>query len=145
MKLWRSVAGPVLGLGLLALTVPAMSGTAAAGPLGGAGKGLLPAQAGTGLALTDVQYRGGPRSDGGPYRGGPRRDYRGPRRDYHRGRGDDGAAAAAGIVGGLLLGAIIANEAQRQNSASYCAQRFRSYDPRSGTYLGRDGRRYRCP
>jgi hypothetical protein len=26
-----------------------------------------------------------------------------------------------------------------------CAQRFRSYDPASGTYLGRDGRRHSCP
>jgi hypothetical protein len=27
----------------------------------------------------------------------------------------------------------------------YCAQRFRSYDPQSGTYLGTDGLRYPCP
>jgi hypothetical protein len=26
-----------------------------------------------------------------------------------------------------------------------CAQRFRSYDPASGTYRGRDGRRHACP
>ncbi len=31
------------------------------------------------------------------------------------------------------------------NSASYCQQRFRSYDPASGTYLGYDGRRHSCP
>jgi hypothetical protein len=28
---------------------------------------------------------------------------------------------------------------------AYCAQRFKSYDPRSGTYLGYDGRRHPCP
>jgi len=28
---------------------------------------------------------------------------------------------------------------------SYCMQRFRSYDPNSGTYLGNDGRRHSCP
>ena len=28
---------------------------------------------------------------------------------------------------------------------SYCAQRYKSYDPASGTYLGRDGRRHPCP
>ena len=28
---------------------------------------------------------------------------------------------------------------------AYCAQRFRSYDPASGTYLGYDGRRHPCP
>jgi hypothetical protein len=28
---------------------------------------------------------------------------------------------------------------------TYCMQRFRSYDPRSGTYLGFDGYRHPCP
>ena len=28
---------------------------------------------------------------------------------------------------------------------AYCAQRFRSYDPGSGTYLGYDGQRHPCP
>ena len=28
---------------------------------------------------------------------------------------------------------------------SYCAQRYKSYDPTSGTYLGRDGLRHPCP
>jgi hypothetical protein len=28
---------------------------------------------------------------------------------------------------------------------AYCAQRFRSYDPASGTYLGYDGFRHPCP
>ena len=27
----------------------------------------------------------------------------------------------------------------------YCMRRFKSYDPRSGTYLGYDGRRHPCP
>jgi hypothetical protein len=29
--------------------------------------------------------------------------------------------------------------------AAYCAQRFKSYDPASGTYLGYDGIRHPCP
>jgi hypothetical protein len=29
--------------------------------------------------------------------------------------------------------------------ASYCAQRYRSWDPASGTYLGNDGLRHPCP
>jgi BA14K-like protein len=29
--------------------------------------------------------------------------------------------------------------------ANYCAQRYRSYDPASGTYLGYDGLRHPCP
>src|SRR5690348_8486440 len=28
---------------------------------------------------------------------------------------------------------------------AYCARRFRSYDPVTGTYLSRDGFRYHCP
>jgi hypothetical protein len=32
-----------------------------------------------------------------------------------------------------------------QRSVAYCMRRFKSYDPASGTYLGYDGRRHRCP
>jgi len=31
------------------------------------------------------------------------------------------------------------------DSDAYCSQRFRSYDPSSGTYMGYDGRRHSCP
>jgi hypothetical protein len=31
------------------------------------------------------------------------------------------------------------------DSAGYCAQTYRSYDPASGTYLGYDGLRHPCP
>ena len=31
------------------------------------------------------------------------------------------------------------------DAAEWCARRFRSYDPRSGTYLAYDGYRRRCP
>jgi hypothetical protein len=44
---------------------------------------------------------------------------------------DDGAIAVAPAPGG--------------DDAAYCAQRFRSYDPGSGTYLGTDGLRHPCP
>jgi hypothetical protein len=30
-------------------------------------------------------------------------------------------------------------------AAAYCAQRYKSYDPASGTYLAYDGNRYACP
>jgi hypothetical protein len=48
----------------------------------------------------------------------------------------------------LLLG-VIANEAarqdeQQQQSVDYCARRYRSYDPESGTYMGKDGVRHPC-
>ncbi len=32
-----------------------------------------------------------------------------------------------------------------QNEVAYCQQRFRSYDPASGSYLGFDGLRHSCP
>ncbi|HEX5506978.1 MAG TPA: BA14K family protein [Pseudolabrys sp.] len=31
------------------------------------------------------------------------------------------------------------------DAVQYCMQRFRSYDPQSGTYLGYDGERHPCP
>jgi hypothetical protein len=57
---------------------------------------------------------------------------------------DVGAAVVLGIVG-LAAGAIIAG--QGHGGSSYhaiCARKYRSYDPRSGTYLGYDGYRHRC-
>jgi hypothetical protein len=60
---------------------------------------------------------------------------------------------AAGVVGGAVgtAGAIArapfrsgSSYAAMDGDASYCAQRYRSYDPASGTYLGRDGRRHVC-
>jgi hypothetical protein len=44
---------------------------------------------------------------------------------------DDGAVAVAPAPGG--------------DDVAYCVQRFRSYDPGSGTYLGSDGLRHLCP
>jgi len=49
---------------------------------------------------------------------------------------------------GLGFGAGAAAGAYAQDNArndAYCSQRFRSYDPASGTYLGYDGQRHPCP
>jgi len=35
--------------------------------------------------------------------------------------------------------------AQNGGGVAYCEQRFRSYDPSTGTYLGFDGQRHPCP
>jgi hypothetical protein len=35
--------------------------------------------------------------------------------------------------------------AGNDDATAYCVQRFRSYDPASGTYLGYDGQRHPCP
>jgi hypothetical protein len=32
----------------------------------------------------------------------------------------------------------------QNDDSGYCAQRYRSYDPASGTYLGHDGLRHPC-
>ena len=87
---------------------------------------------------------------------------------YRRGwRGGGGAAVGLGIAGALIGGAIIGATQPYGyygyppgyygpayvapapyvggDAVSYCAQRFRSYDPYSGTYVGYDGLRHPCP
>jgi hypothetical protein len=62
-----------------------------------------------------------------------------------RGRGNVGAAIGAGVAIGIIGGAIAADQARRQNSVEYCMSRFRSYNPNTGTYIGRDGYEHPCP
>lgn len=67
---------------------------------------------------------------------------------WGRGRGDGvGAAIGIGVGAAIIGGAIAASaaEQQRRDAVSYCMQRYRSYDPDSMTYLGRDGLRRPCP
>lgn len=40
---------------------------------------------------------------------------------------------------------VAAVPAAGDDAAAYCAQRYKSYDPASGTYLNYDGNRYPCP
>jgi hypothetical protein len=59
----------------------------------------------------------------------------------------DVAAGAVGTAGAIATAPFRGNDnsyAYMDDNASYCAQRYRSYDPASGTYLGRDGRRHVC-
>jgi hypothetical protein len=73
----------------------------------------------------------------------------------------------AGLVGGAIIGGALAPYpyygpgpyyygpgpyyapgpvyAPGGDAVAYCMQRFRSYDPASGTYLGYDGLRHPCP
>jgi hypothetical protein len=77
----------------------------------------------------------------------------------NRGQWDSGFApldAAEGVVDGAVntAGAIATapframqgegSYAMMQGDASYCAQRYRSFDPQSGTFMGYDGRRHPC-
>jgi len=56
----------------------------------------------------------------------------GPGPAYYDNGYDDGAVAVAPAPGG-------------DDAVSYCMQTYRSYDPRSGTYMGNDGYRHPCP
>jgi hypothetical protein len=78
------------------------------------------------------------------------------RRGFGRGIG-----FGAGVLGGAIIGGMLANPYYYGpgpyypepgyvvplpgNAVAYCMQRFRSYDPGSGTYLGYDGYRHPCP
>jgi len=75
----------------------------------------------------------------------------------------NGAGIAAGVIGGMILGGMIASQYPRyyyddyppypayrsypmgDGAIDYCMRRFRSYDPHSMTYLGYDGLRHPCP
>ena len=83
--------------------------------------------------------------------------WRGHHGGYHRG----GGGAFAGFAAGALLGGMMASQRpyyygggyyrggpyayEGGNDVQYCLSRFRSYDPRSGTYMGYDGHRHPCP
>ncbi|WP_375414229.1 BA14K family protein [uncultured Bradyrhizobium sp.] len=48
------------------------------------------------------------------------------------------------MIAGVDITPVRNSYAYMDDKASYCAQRYRLYDPASGTYLGRDGRRHGC-
>jgi hypothetical protein len=95
----------------------------------------------------------------GPARAGYQ--HRGYARGYGRGYGNQAGygvgAGVAALAAGALIGGAIASQDQPYygdngpatydagGSVAYCEQTYRSYDPRSGTYLGFDGFRHPCP
>lgn len=61
---------------------------------------------------------------------------------------NSGAWIAAAAVGALAVGAAAAatsDDVYYDDAIAYCAQRYRSYDVRTQTYLGYDGLRHSCP
>ncbi|NWG23519.1 MAG: BA14K family protein [Pseudorhodoplanes sp.] len=78
---------------------------------------------------------------------------------------DRGGAYLGGLAAGAIIGGALAAPygyfgpyayepgydygpdvyVQPDDSVAYCMQRFRSYNPASGTYLGYDGKRHPCP
>lgn len=91
--------------------------------------------------IETVQYRRWHRGPGWRHHG--RHHHRhGWRHGYY----GNGAAALGGLAAGAIIGGAIANsQARASDSDAYCSQRFKSYDPASGTYLGYDGNRHACP
>jgi hypothetical protein len=65
---------------------------------------------------------------------------------HHRRHQGTGAAVLGGLAAGAIIGGAIANsQARTSDTVAYCADRYRSYDVASGTYLGYDGSRHPCP
>jgi hypothetical protein len=149
-----------LAVALLAAGSACFVGTAGAAPLG-ASLGLQEASS---PMVQTVQWRGGHRGWGGRGWGGgggaglaagaiiggaiaasrpygydygyaPGYSYYG----YGPGYGYDSGYAEYGYAPGGYV------QAAPGGDPAYCQQRFRSYDPASGTYLGYDGYRHPCP
>jgi hypothetical protein len=71
--------------------------------------------------------------------------HRGWRHGYYN-RGPGWGPALGGLAAGAIIGGAIANSnARAANDEAYCMNRYKSYDPGSGTYLGYDGNRHPCP
>ena len=146
------ISSTILPAILLAASAPWLVASAAAGPISSP-LGLRNAVA---PSVETVQYRRG-------WRGG----YRGGYREGYRGGGLVGAGLGLGLgiaagVGGAIVGATqpygyydyapgyaygpgYSQGYAGGDEVAYCIQRFRSYDPGSGTYLGFDGLRRPCP
>ena len=57
----------------------------------------------------------------------------------------DDAVGTAGAIATAPFRALDGNPAYAMGpDATYCAQRYRSYDPASGTFMGYDGQRHPC-
>jgi hypothetical protein len=137
-------------------------------------KKLIAAFGAFAMLATGVVASATPAAADGYYRdygrhGGYRGDYR---RHRHGGHGDAVAAGVIGLGVGALLGGALASDNRRYdvyegpvydrpvgyapryrpapvyrggyNHVDACFARYRSYDPRSDTYVGYDGNAYRC-
>jgi hypothetical protein len=101
----------------------------------GFGAGLLGGAIIGGMLASPYYYGSGPDySYPGPYYPGPYYSY--PGRNY------PGPSYSYPSPYYLAPGYVVT---QPGNAVAYCMQRFRSYDLRSGTYLGYDGYRHPCP
>lgn len=77
------------------------------------------------------------------YGGGPGYGYGYERPYYRERRYDPGAAVAAGVVG-LAAGAILSGALSQRGRHTVSCTQYRTYNPQTGTYVGRGGKRYAC-
>jgi hypothetical protein len=135
-----------LALGLSFLATPVMAGGAVRHGGGGFHGGGGWHGGGGGWHGGGGGWRGG----GGGWNGG----YGGYGGGYGNGYGYGAAALGLGALGGAIIGSQYPYYGSGYatypqdgggDSSAFCASRFRSYDPASGTYLGYDGLRHPCP
>ena len=131
---------------LIAIAVPLYAGVASAAPVSGA----LAIKNTATSNIENVRYYG--------WRGGWGRGY------YGEGWGVGAGIAAGALIAGALAAPYYYGGGPYYASpyyyyapgpgyyaepygdgVAYCMQRYRSYDPRSGTFLGNDGYRHPCP
>ena len=148
-----------VAVALLAASSSWGAGAAGAAPLGPS----LTLQDASTPAVQTVAWRGGVGRGGwgGGWRGGHGWGWGGPAAGLAAGAIIGGAIAASQPYGygygydyspgyygydsyGYAPGGYVA-VAPGGGDVAYCEQRFRSYDPGSGTYLGYDGLRHPCP
>ncbi len=148
----------------LALTVPLMTAT----PSFAGGRGFVGGWAGNAGGVHvgggGVHVGGG----GGHHGGGGGGWHHGGGRGWGGGGGFFPGAVAGALIGGAIASSNNAYYGPQYgyydqpdyydqgpvvtvapddggDAVGYCSQRFRSYDPASGTYLGYDGLRHPCP
>jgi len=68
-----------------------------------------------------------------------------PSESFAQGGSIQGGGGGAPHVGGGGGGPRISGGGGGDDAVAYCMQTYRSYDVRSGTYLGNDGFRHPCP
>jgi hypothetical protein len=167
-RIVMNLPSKTLAVALLAATPSWFAGPAGAAPLGAP---LLSQQDAIGSSVQTVQWRGGGHRGWGGGWGGGRGWWGGPAAGFAAGAIIGGAVAASrpwygygydydyapgyygygydpgsygtydygyGAPGGYVAVAP-------DRDVAYCQQRYRSYDPASGTYLGYDGLRHPCP
>jgi len=134
------------------------AGAVNAPSMGGAPAGMRP-----GPAMGSRPMQGGGDSNRFAGRGGYGGGYNGGGYRHYRGGGGFWPGVAVGVGVGSTYGyygspsyyddsygyyddsAVAAAPPSDDDAVAYCTQRYRSYDPASGTYLGNDGLRHPCP